>query len=879
MARRTRFRQLFGPDPKGDVDEELSFHLEMRTRELVQRGESPERAHDAARERFGDYERSRRECVDIDERRRRTLARAEYTMEIRQDVAYALRTLRRAPGFTAVAVLTLALGIGATSAIFSVVHGVLLEPLPYRDADRLHVVRTLYPDGTAYTALSAPDFMTVREGSRTFEAVEAYATGVFTLLGAGEPREVRGARVSDGLFDMLGMPVGLGRGFATDEHRPGRSGVVVLAHGFWQRTFGGDPDVLGRMVTVAGRPHTVVGVLAPGVALPSSVDVYAPLEYDETFSAATATGRRAEYLAVIGVVRPGLGVTAIDEDLARLGSDLQQAFPETNATQTFNAASLADLLLGDVRWPLFVLFGAVGLVLLVACANVANLLLARATARHEELAVRAALGAGRARLIRQLLTESAVLGSVGGVAGLGLAYWGTRALVAAEPADIPRLSQVGVDSTVVWFTMVIAFGTSLAFGALPALQSAGPTLTDALRDGGRSGDGLGRRHRVRALLVVGEMALAVVLLTGAGLLMRSFVELTQVTPGFDAANALAFRVTLQGERYRDDPQIHRGVAELEDRLRSLPRVRAVGAANVLPLGGLGPLITFAVEGAPRPPPDVNAEIAVASATPEYFRAVGASLRRGRTFTDRDSDEAPRVVVINEAAVRHWFAGQDPVGRFVTLGDGPREVVGVVADIRQRHPGEPVAPQLFAPHRQWTSRSMRMVVRADGNPAELAPAIRAEFRALDPDLALADLTELGALVDRSVERPRLFAALLTLFATVALALAATGIFGVTSYAVAQRAREISIRITLGAPPGRVVGSIVGRAVALAVAGLAVGLAGGLVAGRALESQLFGITLFDPVTVIVVVFVLAASAILASVLPARRAANLDPASLLR
>jgi putative ABC transport system permease protein len=879
MARGTRFRDLFGPDPEGDVDDELSFHLEMRTRELVDRGESPEHARDAALERFGDYERSRRECIDIDERRKRTLARAEYTMEIRQDVAYALRTLRRAPGFTAVAVLTLALGIGATSAIFSVVHGVLLDPLPYRDAERLHVVRTLYPDGTAYTALSAPDFMSVREGNRVFESVEAYATGVFTLLGAGEPREVRGARVSDGLFDRLGMPLGLGRGFATDEHGPGRSGVVVLAHGFWQRAFGGDSDVLGRAVTVGGRSHTVVGVLAPAAALPAAVDVYAPLEYDETFSATTATGRRAEYLAVIGVARPGLGVTAIDEDLARLGSDLQQAFPETNATQTFNAASLVDLLLGDVRRPLFVLLGAVGLVLLVACANVANLLLARATARHEELAVRAALGAGRARLIRQLLTESAVLGFVGGVAGLGLAHWGTRALVAAGPADIPRLSQVGVDSTVVWFTMVIAFGTSLAFGALPAVQSAGLRLTDALRDGGRGGDGLGRGHRVRALLVVGEMALAVVLLTGAGLLMRSFVELTRVAPGFDAANAMTFRVTLQGDRYRDDPQIHQRIAELEQRLRALPRVRAVGAANVLPLGGLGSLITFVVEGAPPPPPDVNAEIAVASATPEYFRAVGASLRRGRAFTDRDTNEAPRVVVINEAAARRWFEGQDPVGRFVTLGDGPREVVGVVADIRQRHPGEPVAPQLFAPHQQWTSRSMRVVVRTDADAVELAPAIRAELRALDPDLALADLAGLGTLVDRSVERPRLYAALLTLFATVALALAATGIFGVTSYAVAQQAREISIRITLGAPPGHVVGSIVGRALALAAAGLAVGLAGGLVAGRALESQLFGITFFDPVTAIVVVFVLVAIAILASVLPARRAANVDPASLLR
>ncbi len=879
MARWTKFRQLFGPDPEADVDEELAFHVDMRTRELVDRGLPPDVAREAVLRRFGDLDHARRQCVAIDQRRKRALARSEWARALRQDVAYAFRVLRGAPGFAAVAMLTLALGIGATSAIFSVVHGVLLEPLPYRDADRLHVVRTVYPDGTAYTALSAPDFMSIREGSRMFERVESFATGARTLLGAGEPREIGAAWVSDGLLATLGMPLVLGRGFTAEEHTPGRGSTLVLTHGFWQRVFGGDAQVLGRVLTVGGRPFTVVGVLGPDVTLPQPVDVFVPLEYDETFSASTATRRRAEFLAVLGVARAGVSPAAIDEDLHRLGLALRQAFPETNGQLTFNATSLAALLLGDVRRPLFVLLGAVGLVLLVACANVANLLLARGTARHEELAVRAALGAGRGRLVRQLLTESAVLGVCGAAAGLVLAHWGTRALVAAEPVDIPRLARVGVDSTVVWFTLVVSLATSIVFGILPSLQAAGHDLTRALHEGGRGADRGRRGHGVRGALVVAEMALAVVLLTGAGLLVRSFVELTRVDPGFDPSNALAFRVSLQGEAYADDGRIHQRVAELEQRLRGLPGVRAVAATNVLPLSGLGPLISFAVVDAPPPAPNVNAEIAVASVTPDYFRTIGASLVRGRGLTDRDTAAAPRVVVINEAAVRRWFSGQDPVGRFVTLGDGPREVVGVVRDIRQRHPGEPVAPQLFAPHVQWTTRTMRVVVRADGDPAGLGPSIRAELAALDPNLALADLTALDAVVARAVARPRFYAGVLALFAVVALALAATGVFGVLSYAVAQRAREISIRMALGAGWREIVRTVVGRAAVLVAVGSAIGLVGAWLFGQVIRQQLFGVGAFDPMTVAAVVAVLAVSAAAASLLPVRRAASLDPATLLR
>jgi len=876
---RGRFRRLFGPDPPSDVDAELRFHLEMRIRELVAEGETPERARELALQRFGDYDEPRSECLAINERRRRRMTRTEYVSELRQDIGYALRTLRRTPGFTAVAVITLALGIGANSAIFSVVQGVLLESLPYRSADRLYQPRMLYPDGTLYTALSAPDFMSVRDGNRVFDRVEAYSTGVFTLLGAGEPQEVRGANVTEGLFELLGIPLAIGRGFDAGEHRPGLGSVSVLDYGFWQRAFGGRSDVLGRKVSVGGDPYTIVGVLAHDARLPDTADMYAPLEYGETFSATTATSRRSEYLDVIGRAREGVTEAQVMDDLRRLGTQLQTDFPDTNGRLTFAATSLRDLIVGDVRSPLLMLLGAVGLVLLVACANVANLLLARGSARHGELAVRVAMGAGRGRLLRQLLTESVVLALVGGIAGLLIAYWATGALVAARPADIPRLDQVGLNSTVVLFTLGISLLTGLAFGLLPALQATSGRLIGALREGGRGG-GQGRgAHRVRSVLVVAEMALSVILLMGAGLLIRSFVQMTRVAPGFVAEQAMTFRVTLQGDEYTNAQKIQNRVLQFEERLRVLPGVTAVAATTVLPLSGQGSILDFLVVGAPPPPPDINREIAVASITPQYFAAIGASLRSGRVFTEHDRTGAPRVVVVNEAAVRRWFPDGDPVGEQVETGGNRFEVVGVVADVRQRHAGEPVAPQMFVPYAQRTTRAVKFVVRSGSDPIGLAPAVRSEIRQLDPNLAVTDFKALDQLVAGSVARPRFYTALLALFAGVALALAATGIFGVMSYAVAQRSREISIRMALGARAGQVLQMIVGRAVGLATVGTAIGIAGAVALGRLIRTQLYGVGVLDPLTLGVVIVVLIGSAAAASFLPARRAAGLDPANALR
>lgn len=879
MPRLTPFRRIFGPEPAADVDAELAFHLEMREREFVERGDTPAHARELALARFGDPDRLRAECVAIGERQRRLLARRQYMSELRHDIALAFRMLRRAPGFAAVAIATLALGIGATTAIFSVVNGVVLKAVPYPAADRLHVVQMRYPDGTEYTGLSAPDFMSVREGTRVFEQVEAYTPGLFTLTGVGEPREVRGARVGDGLFAMLDLRVAVGRGFLREEHEPGRARVAVLDHGFWRTAFGGDPGVVGRTLSVAGEPVTVVGVLAAGSALPDETDIYAPLEYGETFSATTATGRRNEYLAVVGRAKSDVSPAQVAEDLDRLGRILQQEFPDTNARLTFTARSLRDLLVGEIRRPLFILFGAVALLLLVAAANVANLLLARASAREGEMSIRAALGAGRGRLVRQLLTESAIIGLLGGAAGLALAHLATRALVAAEPADLPRLAAIGVDATAAWFTLGVALATSLVFGVLPALHATGLGAPRALTAGGRGADAARRSHRLRAALVVAEMALAVVLLTGAGLLVRSFVELTRVAPGFDAGRAVTFRLTLQGEQYADPARSVARMREFDERLSALPGVATVGATSQLPLTGIYTLWGFRVEGAPPPPANVNLEIAVASATPAYFNAVGATIVRGRDFTDRDDREAPKVVVVNEAAVRRWFPGTDGLGGRVNFGDGPREVVGVVADMRQGPPGEAVAPMAFLPYAQRPSRSPRFVVRTSGDPLALASSIRATIQAIDPDLAVAEMRPLVEIVSRSVARPRFYTAVLALFAAVALALAATGVFGVMSYAVAERSREMSIRLALGARAGQVMRLVLARTLVLTAAGLGVGLVAALWAGRLVRGLLFGVESSDPLTVLAVALVIVASAAVASVVPARRAAASDPGAVLR
>jgi putative ABC transport system permease protein len=875
--RAVRLRPIFGPDPAAEVDEELAFHLDTRTAELAARGVPAARARELAAARFGDPDGPRRECIAIAKRRHRRMLRAETLSELRQDAAFALRTLRKQPAFTLIAVLTLALGIGADTAIFSVVRGVLLRPLPYAEPERLMEVRTAYPNGQDYT-LSAPDFMSVATLDGVFDGVAAMTDWEPTWTGEGEPRTVAAAELSRGFLATLGVGIVLGRGFDDDEHLPGRTQVAILSHRLWQSRFGGRDDVLGRTLTLSGQPYRVIGVASPHLDLPAGTEIYLPLEHGETFDATTAQGRRSEFLFVVARRAPEVGPERAEAALADLGRRLQQEFPDTNDRLTFTAYPLVERFVGEVRQPLLVLLGAVGLVLLIACVNVANLLLARAATRQDELALRNALGAGRGRLLRQLLTEALVLGLAGGLAGLLLAWLGTRALIATVPEVIPRLEEVGVDGPVALFSFALGLATALLAGLLPALHATRGGLAAALKEGGRGGDSGRRHHRLRHGLIVAETALAVVLLVGAGLLLRSFLRLTAVDPGFDPERAITFTVSLQGAGYDELPSRVDAFGRLLERLEALPGVLAAGGANVLPLDTGGAIESLDVDGR-APDPDEVLEIRTAWVTPGYFRALGTPVIAGRPFGAGDREGAPLVTVINQAAVERWFDGESPLGRRLGLRGEPREVVGVVADLPQLGLDRPAEPVAYYPHAQLPGRTISLVVRSEGDPAALVPEVRRLVRQLDADLPLAEPQPLESLVAESVARPRFYAGLLALFASVALALALVGIFGVMSYVVAQRRREIGIRIAMGARQREVVRMVLLRALALTGGGLALGLLVALASTQALESQLYGVSATDPWTFAAVLALLAVSAAAASVVPARRAARVDPVVALR
>ena len=879
MRRQYRpLKRLFGSDTVGDIDEELAFHIEMRVQEELDAGESEDRARDKAMRRFGDVTRPRAECITINHRRGRRMARAEYLHELSQDVSFALRSLRRRPLFSAVAILTLALGIGANSAIFSVVYGVLLEPLPFKNPNGLVRVFTEYPDGGRFT-LSPPDFMSVASENGAFSAVVAEDMTLATMTGLGDPREVMDTEVSKKFFDVLGYNLLLGRPFSDSEHTPGSARVTILTESFAEQLFGDIRSSLGRTITLAGNPYTVVGVAPNGTELPERTMLYTPMQYDSVFSASTTVQRRSESLEVIGRLKPGMDASAAERDMKRVGKALATRFPSTNDGLTMASTPLADTLFGSVRQPLFVLLGAVGLVLLIACANVANLLLARATTRESELAVRSALGAGRGRLVRQLLTEAIVLSFTGALVGLALAWWGTRALTAAQPADIPRLQHIGINPIVAGFTAVIAILTGLVFGSVPALQSTGSRLMNAIRDGGRGALSGRRSQRLRAAVVVAELALAVVLLTSAGLLMRSFREMTHVTPGFNADNALTFRISLQGARYAEAPARASFYAQLHDNLASLPGVSSVGGSSMLPMSRGASLIgPFQVEGRDVPP-GVLPEIRSVTVTPDYFKTVGARIIRGRPLDSRDRDGAPPTALVNRAAIARWFPDGDPVGERVVLGQTAIEIVGVVDDVLQDAPSRPVQPELYRPYDQRRGGTLNMVVRGGGDVAQLSSRLRAEVHRLDSNLPVERIVPLETVVSRAMSRPRFYTSLMALFAGIAIVLAMVGIFGVMNYLVAQRSREISVRMALGADRMRVIRMVVGNAMGVASAGLALGIVGAVAVGGLIRSQLFGVRVGDPITFAAVTMLLGVAAGVACFLPARRAATMDPGEVLR
>jgi predicted permease len=795
---------------------------------------------------------------------------------ILQDLRFAARTLRRNIGFTTAAVLTLALGIGANAAIFSVVNAVLLRPLPYADADRLAMVWGWY-DGFGKTTTSLPDFRDLRERTKAFSQLAARHGTVFNLTGQGEPEQLQADRVTANFFPMLGVRPMLGRAFLPDEERVGgNDDVVVLSYGLWQRRFGGEPGIVGRTLQLSGRPYTVVGVAPRDFRFMSDVDLWAPLRAD------TAGHRRAEYLTVLGRLAPGATVEGATADIAGIFAQLATEYPETNGSIRSRVIGMREDLVGDVRPALLVFSGAVALVLLIACANVANLLLARASAREREMAVRAAIGAGRGRIVRQLLTESLLIAALGAGLGLALAAVGLDALRAMNAELLPRFQEVHIDAMAVGFALLLALGTGLLFGLAPALRLSANALGGALREGTRSAAG-GAALRLRNALVLAEVALALVLLVGAGLLLRSFQQLNRVDLGFQPAQLLTYRVVLPTAKYDSAALLPPVYDEIAQRTRAIPGVRSAAVAGDLPMNGSG-YLSFAIDGRV-PPPDAMEDVQPFAVSPDYFATLGIPLRSGRLFTASDAPGAPPVALVNEEMVRRYFDGRDPIGRRVTFGDPADSssvwwtVVGVVGDVAQEGVTAKPYAQLYRPLAQSPRRGVFVVARTTVAPMAVASGARAALEAVDPELPLTSLMTMEERIGENLLRPRVNTLLLAVFAGIALALAAIGIYGVISYAVAQRTREIGIRMALGATAGDVKRLVVRQGMTPALLGVALGAVGALAATRLMASLLYGVTATDPLTFVVVALFLGAIALLAAYVPARRATRVEPVTALR
>jgi predicted permease len=808
------------------------------------------------------------------------------------DLRFAVRMLWQGRGFTLVAIIALALGIGANSAIFSVVNAVVLRPLPFKDAARLVVLwGNIHQEGLDELELSAPEFTDFRARATAFEHVAAYNAQGFNLTGAGEPERVLGASVSASLFPLLGVTPVLGRALSEEEDKPGRAQVVVISHALWQRRFNADAGVVGRAVTLDGRSMTVVGVMPASFHFPDNdADIWTPIAFDADLL--SENNRGSHFLNVIARIRPGVSFAQAQAEVASLASAIG-AEHTGNYPRGFSAKlrPLHEEVTGAVRTPLFIIFGAVGLVLLIACANVANLLLARAAARGREMAVRAALGASRGRIIRQLLTESVLLALAGGTVGLLLALWGVDLLVALAPVGTPRIEEIGLDLRVVGFTCAVALATGVLFGLAPALQASKIDLNTALKESGRTASDGPRRQRLRGLLVAAEFALALMLLVSAGLLVKSYTRIQAVSPGFDPEHVLTMRLVLPDAKYKNLAAQRTFYASLFARLRVLPGVEAVGGNNLLPFGGGGGSRSMLIEGQPVPPGAPHPEEQLRFVTPGYFATLRIPLLRGRDFSAEDTDTAPPVAVVSRALAARYWPGAEAVGKRIAysgIGQGgtPKwiEIVGVVGDIKYRSLAEAERPVIYVSAYQplftgFTMPPLYVAVRTQGDAAALAALVRREVASIDPEQPVASLKTMRARLAESVAQRRFQMMLLGLFAALALALASVGIYGVMAYSVAQRTHEIGVRIALGAQRRDVLRLVIGQALMLTLAGVGAGLLGALIATRLLTTLLYGVSANDPATFASVALFLITIALVASYIPARRATKVDPMIALR
>lgn len=802
-------------------------------------------------------------------------------------IRIALRSLRRTPGFTAVVVLTLALGIGATTAIFSVVNAVLLNPLPYPTANRLQMIWVSNPaENIDKDVTSYPTFSDWQSQSKTFEAMAAMSGANFTLTGSGEPQLVSGARVTGRYFDLFGTPAMLGRTLQDADAQPGRDSVIVLSHALWQDRFGGDPRVIGSTIAVNAEPHEIVGVMPREFTLTQTAGAWVPLASGPR-SPVSLQSRGSYWLEVIGLLGKDVSAEAAQTEMQGIMRRITIAYPQATTGQGIVLEPLRETLVGDARPTLLLLAGAVVLVLLIVCANIAGLLVARLSARRREIAVRMAIGAGRGHLIRQLLVESLVLGGAGAIAGIGLAAWGLDALLAARPATLPRANEIHLSAETLLFAVAVSLLAALIFALLPALELLRSDPANHMRDDARGSVGTGGRA-LRRGLVVAEIAVACVLVTGASLLARSFVATQSVDPGFEQERLFTMRVTLPAARYPQPVQRQAFFSSLVEKLEALPGVERAGAMTSLLLSRLPNSGTLRIEGAPRPPEGTpNEPVTTDAMTPTGLEAFGVALTRGRTFNSTDTLDALPVAIVNEAFVRRFYPATDPIGKRVTFdgydsGRGPVQwltIVGVVADTRRAGVTRPVREELYVPHTQGGRGSMYLFVRTKGDPNQIVAPARAAVWSIDPQLPISQPRTIETVLATTLAEQRFRMILVIGFAATAMLLAALGVYGLMAFATTQRLREFGVRLALGATPRRVLMTVMQDGFKLTAVGLVFGLAGAAAAARAMRQMLFGIGPFDAVSFAGMAGVLLVAASLAAFIPARRATKVDPMVVLR
>ncbi len=796
-----------------------------------------------------------------------------------KDFRYALRTLTRRPAFTVVAVITLALGIGANTAIFSVVYGVLLRPFDYPEPEQLVALRESNPLRQPDAQVAPGNFLEWQRQNTVFSDVVAYRTVSYNLTGEGVPERLLAGRVSARVFKMLGAPLILGREFLDEEDQAGRERVVIVGEGLWRRRFGSQTNIIGKTLKLNGEDFTVLGVVGGNFRLPDQKEreLWTPIAFKES----ERNLHHARYVEAIARLKPGVSLEQAQSEMTTIAARVAKEQPDSNEGWTIRVMSVLDFAVGEAGKTLWLLFSAVGLVLLIACANVTNLLLARAASRQKEIAIRVALGAGRLRIIRQLATESLLLAFLGALAGWPMAVWGLKALLAIAPADLPRLAAVTIDNRALLFTLAITLLTAVIFGLAPALQLAKTNANETLKAGGTGGDRVVAGQRLGNLLIAAEVALALVLLVGGGLLLRTIQELHRIDPGFDDRNALAVTVQLPEKKYSDARQVALFSRTLEQQVSTLPGVQATGVTRILPI--IHDLSTgFYFEGRVREPDNQLPQTNYSAVSPNYFAAMGIPIVTGRGFNDRDDQQAARVAIISASLAQQYFPGESPIGKRINVVTGPesfREIVGVVADVKQRGLTRETAPHVYEPFAQAPDHFLTLIVRSSIDAATLGPAIRSRVFDLDPELPLQRVSTLDTVISNSIRQQRFASVVLSVFATVALVLALAGLYGVISYSVAQRTRELGIRVALGAQVSDVLKLVLKQGMTFVLLGEVAGILGALALTRLLAGLLFGVTPTDALTFFTVAISLFLVGLAACYVPARRATRVDPLQALR